>query len=137
METIDGWSDAFGEFVGRFAGRFGRVEPRRRMASYLPRPLNHYLWDADLVRDDVRDAVVGHIGDPEGGVLILDERCRAADLGDDVEFATKPDLGLRILKRAVASGIPFGWVTADEPYGQTGRIRMWLEEHENPMSSRS
>jgi hypothetical protein len=25
----------FGDFVARFAGRFGRVEPRRRMMSYL------------------------------------------------------------------------------------------------------
>ena len=27
---------------------------------------NHYLWDADALRDDVRDAVVEHIGDPNG-----------------------------------------------------------------------
>ncbi|MDX2565265.1 transposase [Streptomyces sp. TX20-6-3] len=58
------------------------------------------------------------------------ERCRAAGIGDDVEFATKPDMGLRMLKRAVESGIPFGWVTADEVYGQTSRIRLWLEEHD-------
>lgn len=52
-----------------------------------------------------------------------------AGIGDEVEFATKPDLGLRMLKRAVESGIPFGWVTPDEVYGQAGRIRLWLEEH--------
>jgi SRSO17 transposase len=157
----------------------------------MQRLLNHYAWDADAVRDDVRDAVVERIGDPERGILILDEtgflkkgvrsagvgrqysgtagriensqigvflaygsglgralidrelyipkdwfadreRCRAAGIDDDVEFATKPDLGLRMLERAVASGIPFGWVTADELYGQAGRIRLWLEEHEIP-----
>lgn len=157
----------------------------------MQRLLNHYLWDADLVRDDVRDAVVEQIGDPERGILILDEtgflkkgarsagvgrqysgtagriensqigvflaygsdrgralvdrelyvpkdwfsdreRCRAAGIGDDVEFATKPDLGLRMLERAVAADVPFGWVTADELYGQAGRIRMWLEEHDIP-----
>ncbi|MGW1997468.1 IS701 family transposase [Embleya sp. NPDC001921] len=27
------------------------------------------------------------------------------------------------------SGIPFGWVTGDEVYGQAGRIRLWPEEH--------
>jgi SRSO17 transposase len=54
------------------------------------------------------------------------ERCRSAGIGDDVEFTTKPDLGLRMLKRAVESGIPFGWVTADALYGQTSRIRVWL-----------
>jgi SRSO17 transposase len=218
MATLisDGWSDAFEDFVSRFAGRFGRVEPRRRMVSYLrgllseterkngwtlaeaagddgpqgmQRLLNHYHWDADALRDDVRDVVVERIGDPERGILILDEtgflkkgvrsagvarqysgtagriensqigvfltygsdrgralidrelylpkdwtsdreRCRAAGIDDDVEFATKPDLGLRMLKRAVDSGIPFGWVTADAVYGQAGKIRLWLEEHE-------
>lgn len=157
----------------------------------MQRLLNHYLWDADALRDDVRDAVVEHIGDPVRGVLILDEtgflkkgvrsagvgrqysgtagriensqigvflaygsdrgralidrelylpkdwtsdreRCRAAGIGDDVEFATKPDIGLRMLQRAVDSDIPFGWVTADEVYGQTSRLRMWLEEHDIP-----
>ncbi|MGP3992085.1 IS701 family transposase, partial [Streptomyces sp. 3N207] len=34
-EITDGWSGAFDDFVARFAGRFGRVEPRRRMVSYL------------------------------------------------------------------------------------------------------
>jgi len=29
-------------------------------------------WDADKVRDDVRDLVVEHLGDP-GGVLVVDE----------------------------------------------------------------
>jgi SRSO17 transposase len=157
----------------------------------MQRLLNHYLWDADAVRDDVRDAVVEHIGDPEQGILILDEtgflkkgktsagvarqysgtagriensqiavflaygsaqgralidrelylpkdwiadreRCRAAGIDDDVEFATKPDIGLRMLQRAVESGIPFGWVTADELYGQTSRLRVWLEENDIP-----
>ncbi len=30
-------------------------------------------WDADLVRDDLRDYVVEHLGDDESGVLIVDE----------------------------------------------------------------
>jgi SRSO17 transposase len=217
-EIADGWSVAFGDFVARFGGLFGRVEPRRRMVSYLrgllseaerkngwtlaeaagdagpqgmQRLLNQYLWDADALRDDVRDAVVEHIADPKRGILILDEtgflkkgvrsagvarqysgtagriensqigvflaygsdqgralidrelylpkdwtsdreRCRAAGIGDDVEFATKPDMGLRMLQRAVDAGVPFGWVTADELYGQTSRIRLWLEEHDIP-----
>ncbi|MCX4787255.1 MULTISPECIES: IS701 family transposase [unclassified Streptomyces] len=217
-EITDGWSDVFDDFVARFAGRFGRVESRRRVVSYvrgllseterkngwtlaetvgddgpqgMQRVLNHYVWDAEALRDDVRDAVVELLGDPEQGILILDEtgflkkgvrsagvarqysgtagriensqigvflaygsekgralidrelylpkgwtsdrqRCRAAGIEDDVEFATKPDLGLRMLQRAVEAGIPFGWVTADEVYGQTSRIRLWLEEHEIP-----
>lgn len=31
-----------------------------------------YDWNADLVRDDLRSYVVGHLGDP-GGVLVVDE----------------------------------------------------------------
>ncbi len=58
------------------------------------------------------------------------ERCRAAGIGDDVEFAIKPDMGLRMLERAVESGIQFGWVAADEVYGETSRIRLWLEDRD-------
>lgn len=39
----------------------------------MQRLLNHYLWDTDAMRDDVRDAVVEILGDPGRGVLILDE----------------------------------------------------------------
>ena len=56
------------------------------------------------------------------------ERCRQAGIGDDVEFATKPELGQAMLARVVASGIPFRWVTADEAYGQVWRLRWWMEE---------
>jgi hypothetical protein len=34
-KIADAWSDVFDDFVARFAGRFGRVEPRRRMADFL------------------------------------------------------------------------------------------------------
>jgi SRSO17 transposase len=55
------------------------------------------------------------------------ERCRAAGIGDEVEFATKPDLARRMIERALQAGLPCGWVTADEAYGQVGRLRLWLE----------
>jgi SRSO17 transposase len=85
--------------MGRIAGRFGRVEPRRRARSFvlglladLPRKncwsiaehagdsspggMQHLLgrarWDADGVRDDLRDYVTGQLGDP-GAVLVVDE----------------------------------------------------------------
>jgi len=57
------------------------------------------------------------------------DRCRAAGIGDDIGFATKNELGLAMLERAVRAGIPFGWVTADEAYGQVSRLRRWMEEH--------
>ena len=197
----------------RIAGRFTRSEPRARVREYvsglvaglerkngwtlaeragevspdgMQRLLRRADWDVDGVRDDVRDYVVEHLGDPQG-VLIGDEtgflkkgtrsagvqrqysgtagrtencqigtflayasvhghalidrelylpeswtqdrdRCRAADVPDEVEFATKPRQLIAMLARALAAGVPFAWVTADEVYGQAGYLRDWLEE---------
>ncbi|WP_256097059.1 transposase [Streptomyces agglomeratus] len=85
--------------MGRIAGRFARVEPRRRAGRLVlglladlprkncwtiaewageaaPRGMQHLLcraaWDADAVRDDVRDYVVEHLRD-EAAVLVVDE----------------------------------------------------------------
>ena len=83
----------------RIAGRFGRAEPRARVREYvsglvaglerkngwtlaeragevspdgMQRLLRRADWDVDGVRDDVRDYVVGHLGDRDG-VLIVDD----------------------------------------------------------------
>jgi hypothetical protein len=93
------WQAGLEELLGRVAGRFGRVEPRRRaralvlgLLADLPRKncwtiaehagdatpdgLQHLLagavWDEHAVRDDVRDYLVEHLGDPEA-VLVVDE----------------------------------------------------------------
>jgi SRSO17 transposase len=85
--------------MGRVAGRFARVEPRRHARAFvlglladLPRKncwtiaehagntspdgmqhlLSRAVWDHDAVRDDVRDYVVDYLGDP-GAVLVMDE----------------------------------------------------------------
>jgi SRSO17 transposase len=85
--------------MARAGARFGQVEPRRRARAFvlgllaeLPRKncwtiaehagdatpdgMQHLLarakWDADGVRDDVRCCVAGHLGDPDG-VLVVDE----------------------------------------------------------------
>jgi SRSO17 transposase len=58
------------------------------------------------------------------------QRCRAAGIPDEVEFATKPRLGMAMLERAFAAGVPFSWVTADEAYGQVKYLRVWLEHHD-------
>jgi SRSO17 transposase len=87
------------ELMARIAGRFGRVEPRWRARAFvlgliagLPRKncwtiaehageatpdgMQHLLeracWDADAVRDDVRDYVVEQLADPQA-VLVVDE----------------------------------------------------------------
>ena len=93
------WQSALDGLMGRVAGRFGRVEPRRRARAFvvgllsdLPRKncwtlaehagdispdgMQHLLaravWDADGVRDDVRGYVTEHLGD-SGAVLVVDE----------------------------------------------------------------
>jgi SRSO17 transposase len=56
------------------------------------------------------------------------DRCRAAGIGDDVAFATKPELARVMIARAGAAGVPFAWVAGDEVYGGNPGLRSWLEE---------
>ena len=55
------------------------------------------------------------------------QRCRAAGIPAEVEFTTKPRQAQAIIARAVAAGVPFAWVTADEAYGHAKWLRAWLE----------
>jgi len=60
------------------------------------------------------------------------DRCREAGIGDEVEFATKPELAMRMIGRALDADVPAGWVTGDEVYGQHAKLRMMLEERQMP-----
>ena len=212
-----GRAAGLGELHARISRRFARSEPRERALAYvrgllaplerknswtlaerageaIPDGMQRLLmsadWDADTVRDDVRDYVVEHLGDPSA-VLVVDEtgflkkgaksagvarqysgtagriencqvgvflgyattagrtfldrelylpkgwtedrqRCREAGIGDDVEFATKPELAMRMLTRALDASVPAGWVSGDEVYGQHFRLRRMLEERGMP-----
>jgi hypothetical protein len=77
---------------------------------------------------------------PDGGRALIDrelylpekwaddrDRCRAAGIGDDVGFATKPGLARRMIERAAEAGVPFSWVAGDEVYGGNPKLRAWLE----------
>jgi SRSO17 transposase len=77
-----------------------------------------------------------------GGVALVDRdlylpkswtedrgRCQVAGVPEEVTFKTKPQLGQAMLERALAAGVPFGWVTGDTVYGGDRRLRRWLEEH--------
>ncbi len=55
-------------------------------------------------------------------------RRAAAGIPEEVAFATKPKLGLAMLERAHAAGLPFAWVTADSVYGADHALRRWLQE---------
>ena len=75
-------------------------------------------------RDLVQAAELGHswIGDRA--------RCRAAGVPDEVGFRTKPEQLRLMVERAVAEGVPFAWLTADEAYGQNPALREWLHEQD-------
>ena len=60
------------------------------------------------------------------------ERRREAGVPEDVVFRTKPRLAQGMLERAVESGVPFGWVTGDEVYGNDRNLRQWLEQQGIP-----
>ena len=53
-----------------------------------------------------------------------------AHIPAQVGFHTKPQLAQAMLERAVAAGVPAGWVTADEVYGGEARLRSFLEEQD-------
>jgi SRSO17 transposase len=93
------WREQFDDLMGRIAGRFARVEPRRRARAFVlgllsglrrkncwtiaelagdltPDGMHHLLaaarWDADAVRDDLRGYVIEHLGATDA-VLVVDE----------------------------------------------------------------
>ncbi|MET8748301.1 transposase [Streptomyces sp. NPDC004728] len=98
MPEVDCWKPELESAFARVAGRFGRADLRWRMRDYVrgllapvgrkngwqlaewaghrdPAGLQHLLngarWDADAVRDDVRDYAAERLG--PGGVLIIDD----------------------------------------------------------------
>ena len=54
----------------------------------------------------------------------------AAHIPEAVRFATKPELGQRMIQRAQAAGLPIGWVVADTVYGHCPDLRLFLQEQE-------
>jgi SRSO17 transposase len=99
VEQAREWADELQEVAELIGERFSRSEARERALTYLrgllspverknswqlaeqagdetPYATQHLLgravWDADEVRDDLRNYVVRHLGDEEG-VLVLDE----------------------------------------------------------------
>ncbi len=214
---VDQWSGELDRLYARFADRSTRSEPRRRARQYLsglvagvdrkngwtlaeqagdlsPDGMQRLLrwadWDIDAVRDEVRDYVIEHLGDPNG-VLIIDDtgflkkgvksagvarqysgtagriencqigvflayasptghafldralylpkawaedaaRRREAGVPEAVRFATKGELARAMLARAFAAEVPAAWVTGDEPYGNDGELRRWLEAQQRP-----
>jgi len=212
VAEVKAWAAGLAEVHARIAPRFARSEPRERVLAYVrgllaplerknswtlaerageavPDGMQRLLasadWDADAVRDDVRDYVVEHLGD-RSGVLVVDEtgflkkgtksagvarmysgtagriencqigvflgyataagrtfldrelylpkvwaedreRRAEARVGEEVEFATKPELAMAMIARALEAGVPASWVAGDEVYGQHSGLRRMLE----------
>ena len=57
------------------------------------------------------------------------DRRAAAGVPDEIEFATKPDLAADMITAALDAGVPAGWATADEAYGNSAAFRAHLREH--------
>lgn len=55
------------------------------------------------------------------------ERCLEAGIGEEANFATKPELARLMLERTRDAGAVFGWFTADEAYGDNPGLRTYLE----------
>src|SRR5438128_745029 len=47
---------------------------------------------------------------------------------DAVRFATKPELGQRMIERTTSAGLPIRWVVADTVYGHSPELRLFLEK---------
>ena len=65
---------------------------------------------------------------PEEEWALDEERRKEAGVPEEVDFAKKGELACRMLERAFEAGVPASWVTGDEVYGQSGKLRRWLEE---------
>jgi SRSO17 transposase len=59
-------------------------------------------------------------------------RCREAGVPTDVTFATKPQLALKMLRRALEAGLKPAFVLADEVYGSDSKFRRFLEDRGQP-----
>ena len=186
--------------VARSAGMFldGLLGPERRKTGWMRAEaagdcgpwrqqaiLGRGRWEADALRDIVRDYALGTLADRDA-VLVIDEtgflkqgkascgvarqytgsagkitncqigvfaayvsrhghalidralylpkawaddrtRRQTAHVPDVVTFATKPRLAVTMIERALGTGVPFAWVTADSVYG-VGEIEMKLRQ---------
>lgn len=56
------------------------------------------------------------------------ERCEEAHIPKEVTFATKPELAIKMIKRAVDANIPMEWIAGDSVYGSSRKLRTFLED---------
>src|SRR5918998_1308392 len=158
VAEVADWAAGLEEVHRRIAGAFARAEPRARVLAYLRGLLGQLERKKGSRSAGVARQYTGTTGKIDNcqigvflgyatsaGRALIDrelylpkawtddrERARAAGIGDAVGFATKPELARRMLTRALEDGVPAGWLTADELYGQDKRLRVWCEQHGLP-----
>jgi len=100
----------------QYCGRTGRVENCQVgvFLSYVTAQ-GHALIDRELYLPE------DWCADPA--------RRQAAHIPEAVRFATKPELGQRMIERTKSAGLPIRWVVADTVYGHSPDLRAFLEEH--------
>jgi SRSO17 transposase len=98
----------------QYTGTAGRVE-NAQVAVYLTYAgaRGHAMIDRELYLPQ------SWTSDPD--------RCAAAGVPDDIEFATKPALAAGMLVRAFNAGVPARWVAGDGVYGADPGLRAELE----------
>jgi SRSO17 transposase len=101
----------------QYTGTAGRVE-NAQVAVYLSYAGQggHVLIDRELYLPQ------SWVADPA--------RCAAAGIPKDTKFATKPELALAMIGRALDAGTPAGWVADDEVYGADPGLRAGIEKRE-------
>ena len=58
------------------------------------------------------------------------KRMKEARVPEEVDFRTKPQLGLRMIKTATEAGVPYRWIVGDCVYGNNRVIREWCERNQ-------
>lgn len=56
-----------------------------------------------------------------------DKRREEAGVPEEIEFKTKPELGLDLIHEAVENNVPFGWINGDTAYGRSIKFRESLD----------
>ncbi len=103
----------------QYSGTAGRIE-NCQIGVFLTyaAPQGHVLLDRELyLPREWADAAA---------------RRQEAGVPEAVTFATKPELARQMLARALDAEVPAAWVTGDSIYGGDRRLRVWLEQQEQP-----
>jgi len=106
--------------VGRqYSGTAGRIE-NCQVGVFLgyASPRGHALIDRRLYlpKDWIEDA----------------GRRKATGVPDDVQFATKPKIGIAMIAAALDAGVPCAWALGDSVYGSDKTLRVMLENRDKP-----